>query len=376
MRSYFGGSTKSPFGGVTRPTTYGAVGPKGPDPRTGLQPGEKDTGQGPVSNPNDTFYFPSPGTAQPPPAQPPAQPPTQPATGTPILKKTDEPGTTGGGQVPTTQPVVDTSKTTFKPANPNWAGPTGETFGRQDTTIYPVKGTGGGGGGGGSSQPGNQDRVDTLWNYGQNAMNNPSRYDADLVKQGMKSIEDAIARMSKTGMRNISEQMAARGLTGSSLEGFAAADLQSELGRYGNERAFNLAQDQARTWAQDSSTAFGMGLGATGLGEQIDSRLASNRFQQQGLDLQGRGLDIQEKGQGMDEAYRRWAAEQGFGQQTRGYDQADRGYDQADLSMIGSLLERFGPTVVSGMGLGDFGSDWVYDEKTGKWRPKDYSKTQ
>src|SRR3990172_4004419 len=338
MRSYFGGSTKSPFGGVTRPTTYGAVGPKGPDPRTGLQPGEKDTGQGPVSNPNDTFYFPSPGTAQPPPAQPPAQPPTQPATGTPILKKTDEPGTTGGGQVPTTQPVVDTSKTTFK--------------------------------------PGNQDRVDTLWNYGQNAMNNPSRYDADLVKQGMKSIEDAIARMSKTGMRNISEQMAARGLTGSSLEGFAAADLQSELGRYGNERAFNLAQDQARTWAQDSSTAFRMGLGATGLGEQIDSRLASNRFQQQGLDLQGRGLDIQEKGQGMDEAYRRWAAEQGFGQQTRGYDQADRGYDQADLSMIGSLLERFCPTGVSGRCLGDFGSDWVYDEKTGKWRPKDYSKTQ
>src|SRR3970040_2529587 len=101
----------------------------------------------------------------------------------------------------------------------------------------------------------------------------------------MKSIEDPIARMSKTGMRNISEQMAARGLTGSSLEGFAAADLQSELGRYGNERAFNLAQDQARTWAQDSSTAFGMGLGATGLGEQIVSRVVCNRFPQAGTDV-------------------------------------------------------------------------------------------
>src|SRR3989337_1181420 len=118
----------------------------------------------------------------------------------------------------------------------------------------------------------------------------------------MKSIEEAVARMSKTGMRNFSEQMAARGLTGSSLEGFAAADLQAQVGRDGNGGAFNLAQDQARTWAQDSSTAFGMGLGATGLGEQIDSRLASNRFQQQGLDLQGRGLDIQEKGQGLDES--------------------------------------------------------------------------
>jgi len=96
-------------------------------------------------------------------------------------------------------------------------------------------------------------------------MNNPSRYDADLVKRGMEVIQAEIDRMSKTGMRNISEQMAARGLTGSSLEGFAASDLQGELGRYGNERAFNLAQDQARTWAQDSSTAFGMGLGATGL---------------------------------------------------------------------------------------------------------------
>ena len=213
------------------------------------------------------------------------------------------------------------------------------------------------------AQPSSNDgRVDTLWDYSQQQMANPSRYDSELVKRGMEVIQAEIDRMSKTGMRNISEQMAQRGLTGSSLEGFAAADLQSELGRYGNERAFNLAQDQARTWAQDSSSAFGMGLGSVGLGEQINSRLAQNGFTQQGLDLQGRGLDQQQTAQDQNEAYRRWAAEQGFNRQ-------DRGYDQADLSMIGSLLERFGPTVVSGMGLGDFGSDWTYDENTGKWRP-------
>lgn len=161
-------------------------------------------------------------------------------------------------------------------------------------------------------------RIEELYKYGQQAMANPSRYDSELMKMNAQVIEDAINRMRQTGMRNLGEHFASRGLTGSSLEGFGVVDLENELGRYGRESTANLMTDAARTFAQDRGQAFGMGLGAAGLGESAEGRMA-------------------------DQDYRNWSAEQGFVRQ-------DRAQDQNELALLRGLVDRFGPDVLKQLG--------------------------
>lgn len=161
-------------------------------------------------------------------------------------------------------------------------------------------------------------RADELYRYGQQAMANPSRYDAELMQANAKVIEDAINRMRQTGMRNLGEHYASRGLTGSSLEGFGVSDLEGELGRYANERATGLMTDAAQTFANDRNQAFGMGMGAAGLG------------------FQGEGRES-------DDAYRNWMGEQNV------YN-TGRTQDQNELSLLASLADRFGPEVLRELG--------------------------
>jgi hypothetical protein len=129
------------------------------------------------------------------------------------------------------------------------------------------------------------------------AIENPSRYDAELVQQGMDVIDQQIAEMRRTGTQRIDERMAHRGLAGSSLEAEQHGMHEAALDRTANERAFQLAQDQARTWAQDRSSAFGMGLGA---GQQAMTR--DQQLMQQ--DLQNRALQLQAQGMNQDAALR------------------------------------------------------------------------
>lgn len=161
------------------------------------------------------------------------------------------------------------------------------------------------------------DRVNQMWErlYGQPT----SRYDSDLVQRGMKVIEDSIARMRQTGMRNLGEHFASRGLTGSSLEGFGVSDLEGELARYGDERSFNLGREMANTWAQDRSTEGNLGLGIAGLGRGSEN-------------------------DAWNQAFSNWNAEQGYARQ-------DRSQDQNEMSLIASLVDRFGPEVLEQLGI-------------------------
>lgn len=163
-----------------------------------------------------------------------------------------------------------------------------------------------------------QGRLDQMWNqFSQSPM---SRYDADLVKQGTKVIEDALGRMRQTGMRNLGEHFASRGLTGSSLEGFGVADLESELGRAAEERLFNLGKDQANTWANDRSSWGSTGTNMLGLGESA----ASNAWNQD---------------------FSTWNAQQGYARQ-------DRSQDLQEQEYLARLVEMFGPDVLEGINAG------------------------
>lgn len=171
------------------------------------------------------------------------------------------------------------------------------------------------------AQPGSGQMSQQLWQNAVGAMNNPSRYDADLVKQGAAVIEDTIARMRKSGMRSIGENQAARGLLGSSLEQEANTNLEGQLDAQGREMLFNLQRDQASTYANDRNQAFGMGLGTAGLQEGIEGRLGNEDYRNRAL-----------------------SQDRYFG---------DRSNDRADLALTGDFADRFGPEAVPGYSNAD-----------------------
>lgn len=155
-------------------------------------------------------------------------------------------------------------------------------------------GTGGGGGGTRSPNPYRNEWMtsDNLANWSRNWMDNPSRYDADVVRQGMEVIEQALGRVRDEGMAGMDEYMAGRGLVGSSVEAGERGLLEDRVQRAASERAFALLQDQARTFGDDRSRAFGANLASadflSGLHrnrERLDQQDFANRMAQSGLDL-------------------------------------------------------------------------------------------
>lgn len=158
-----------------------------------------------------------------------------------------------------------------------------------------------------------------LWQNAMGAMKNPSRYDAKLVRQGAKVIEDTIARMRQAGTRNVGEWAAGRGLIGSSLEGERMTDLEGVLDSQAREMAFNLQREQANTYGADRNSAFGMGLGTAGFNEGRQARLGN-------------------------EDYRNRALEQDryFG---------ERNADRADVDTAGRWTDAFSPEVLEQAGI-------------------------
>jgi len=128
-----------------------------------------------------------------------------------------------------------------------------------------------------------------LWNYARQAMQNPSRYDAELVRQGAQVIEASLGRIREQGQRSLGELYAARGLTGSSLEMEGSSRFEQELQRLANERLFQLGREQATTYAQDRASTFGLGLGSGGLMNTIEGRMQNEIFRRR---YAGEQLDI------------------------------------------------------------------------------------
>lgn len=194
----------------------------------------------------------------------------------------DGAGPGGPGDGSPTGPSRAEPPFTYRPPNP----------GDRDDTGIP-----GGGGGGGDTRSPNPYRnewmtSDNLANWSRNWMDNPSRYDADVVRQGMEVIEQALGRVRDEGMAGMDEYMAGRGLVGSSVEAGERGLLEDRVQRAASERAFALMQDQARTFGDDRSRAFGANLASadflSGLHrnrERLDQQDFANRMAQSGLDL-------------------------------------------------------------------------------------------
>lgn len=121
-------------------------------------------------------------------------------------------------------------------------------------------------------------------------------------------------------------------------------DLNSELDAHAQERLFNLQREQANTFATDRSSAYGLGLGAGGLGEQIAGRMGTEDYRNRSLDQQRYfgDADIDYRNRSLDQD--KWRTESGFERQ-------DRGLDQNEAALYADLAARYGPDVLEQMGI-------------------------
>lgn len=167
-----------------------------------------------------------------------------------------------------------------------------------------------------------------------------SRWDNNLVQQGLSTIQDTLARLGREGTNSIEATLANRGLTGSSVEADQLKDLQLGLNEQANQFGFNLAREMANTYANDRATQADIGLATAGLLGQTES----DRFGQD-FSLYGRDLDenFRRTAFGADEDYRRdvLGLNEGFRRDQLGLDRDRFGFSQ-DLAREAAFLDRFG----------------------------------
>lgn len=115
--------------------------------------------------------------------------------------------------------------------------------------------------------------------FGTDAMNNPTRFDAGVVKQGLDQINQDAARATTERMRSLSELMAKRHIVGSSIEGDSARSLLGDIENTRSQRALDLGLEQARTYASDRTAAGQLGMGAADLSRSLaGDRESANRY--------------------------------------------------------------------------------------------------
>lgn len=130
-----------------------------------------------------------------------------------------------------------------------------------------------------------------LERYATDWANNPSRYDIPLVQQGLEAIDAALNRSRGQATAALDENMAARGLIGSSIEVGERRGLEEELARLRNERVFELGREMANTNAADRSAAFSSMYDAYGFGARRDDRAFDEADRDREFGLSERRMD-------------------------------------------------------------------------------------
>jgi len=163
-----------------------------------------------------------------------------------------------------------------------------------------------------------------LSTFASNAMENPSRYDSQLVQDITGQIDTELAHQRQTATNELDEFMSSRGMVGSSVEGELHRGMYGDLERQRMERLNELNIQAANTYAQDRSAAADIGFRSGEYSRSLggdrtnDARYASEFGQGQyefdtqygtSTQLQQRALDLQETGMNYDEAYRQAQAE-------------------------------------------------------------------
>ena len=122
-----------------------------------------------------------------------------------------------------------------------------------------------------------------LMQYAAQWMANPSRFDNEMVQQGMQAVNAEAERGKDEASKALDEKMASRGLVGSSIEGDATAKMLSQIEDDRLRRMWEINVTQAQTQAADRQAAGQFALGVQG-------QSGSQALQQRALDLQAQGM--------------------------------------------------------------------------------------
>ena len=182
---------------------------------------------------------------------------------------------------------------------------------------------------------------DDITEYARNWMAAPSRYDQDLVKQGMDVIKARMDRVRREGFQSAQAQNARSGLLQSTMGNELVADNRAKYDEQEQAQLFQMLREMAMTNAQDRSAAGNFGLNAGRFGEEQYRTDVDKSLRGRGLDLQQYGIDMGSYDRGMDrsESGRRFDADFGFRNQeadrqnainVRAQDLQERGMDQDD----------------------------------------------
>ncbi|MBW3569703.1 MAG: hypothetical protein KY467_01235, partial [Gemmatimonadetes bacterium] len=143
-----------------------------------------------------------------------------------------------------------------------------------------------------------------LEEFARGGLANPSRFDSDLVKQGLGVINADAQKQGEDRMRSLSQLMARRGILGSSVEVDQGRRMLGDIEDVRSKRALDLGLEQARTYAGDRSsaanTALGTGEFQRGLGRDRES---DNRFGWEAGRTTGRDAE-EDRRAGVDERMR------------------------------------------------------------------------
>ncbi|MFW6084637.1 MAG: hypothetical protein ACODAA_05435 [Gemmatimonadota bacterium] len=94
-----------------------------------------------------------------------------------------------------------------------------------------------------------------LDDYIRHLLENPSRYDDEIVRQGLDQIDMELADRRHEAFADIDERMAQRGLVGSSVEASTGREMLEDLERQRSEYALDLQREMANTRRQDLQAA-------------------------------------------------------------------------------------------------------------------------
>lgn len=106
----------------------------------------------------------------------------------------------------------------------------------------------------------NQDYTNQLQSFGEQTLANPSRWDADVVRQGVDLINTDIADQWENNSASMDEFNSSRGTVGSSIERAQRQEQALDLERERLRRMFDLNVQQANTYGQDRASAAGIGM--------------------------------------------------------------------------------------------------------------------
>ena len=153
--------------------------------------------------------------------------------------------------------------------------------------------------------------------YALNLLSNPSRYDSDLVRQGMDVVRTRMDRIGRQRRQGAEADIARRGLTTSGLGSQIYEETNRNLQEEEDRALWEINREQANTFAADRASAFAGGMDMNRFEEGQYEYDRDEMSRSRALDLQRYGIDTNAAAQSRADALRAKMFDSESGQRER-----------------------------------------------------------